>query len=202
MSPIEYVEKHPITQELRRLGLTKEQLDSIRFSSNNQQYPFEFWSVRASPDTPMSAVGIFKTYCTLKWLILDTPPYSRDKEDAWRLVNDAMAAEQIAKGLSLRGAQSKRAKKPRGKIPDDERTLDQIIRELALKPDFLEDSTQELWRHFYAELDELGLKPKELKHPAKPAKCAYSYGPDDHRRQITYGRFANLVSEFRNEKSR
>jgi hypothetical protein len=202
MTPRQYLEKHSITVKLRRLGVTDEQLEEIRFSGSNRDWPFEQWSVRSSDGTPLTATPLLKVYCTLKWLILDNPPYSRDKEDAWRLVNDAMAAEEIAKGLNLRGAQSKRAKRPRGKIPDDERTLDQIIQEIAVNPDLLEEDALKLWRHFYAELDELALNPKEVKHPTTLAKCAYEYGPEHHRKKITYGRFANVVSEFRNQKSR
>ena len=46
-------------------------------------------------------------------------------------------------------AQRRRAKRPRGKITDDGKTLNQVIEILVSKPEYLDLSAPELWPHFF-----------------------------------------------------
>ena len=107
------------------------------------------------------------------------------------------AAEEFA-SLPVIKAQRRRAKKPRGRVTDDGKTLRQIIETLVAKPESRDLSAPELWPRLYAELDQLDLDPKEI-NPGKLKKAACSYQFNSKRKRITYRRFANLVSEFRNK---
>jgi hypothetical protein len=109
------------------------------------------------------------------------------------------AAEEVAL-LPVVRAQRCRAKKPRGKVTEEGRTLGQVIELLVSKPEYGDSSASELWTHFYAELDRLDLEPKD-KNQGKLNKSSYSYEFGGKRKIISYGRFANLVSKYR-KKSR
>jgi hypothetical protein len=98
-------------------------------------------------------------------------------------------------------AQRRRARKPRGKITDTEETLNQVIEKLVTSREHLHSPAHEIWPHLYARLDELQLNPREVRHPTDSKKRAYRYEFNRKIKTITFGRFANLVSEFR-QKSR
>lgn len=102
--------------------------------------------------------------------------------------------------LALVEAQRRRARRPRGKVTVDGRTLNQIVEMLVSKSEHRTLTAPELWPHFFAELDKLDLDPKEIK-AANQKKSEYSYEFNGKKRSITYGRFANLVSKYR-QKSR
>jgi hypothetical protein len=139
-SPVEYLAGHELTQELRRQGVTDQQLEAIRFWSNNVGWPFEQWSFTWANGTPETAIPLMKAYCALKWLILNDPPGSRDKDDAWRLVGETLIAPIYKSGLEYRHAQSQRARRPRGRLTDDGKTMPEVVRQLALKPGILRGS--------------------------------------------------------------
>jgi len=126
-----YLASHPITLRLRQLGATDEHLAAMNFRDNNVGWPFDRWSFTWGHGTPLETLHFMKAYCDLKWLILDDPPYSRDKEDAWRLVRDEIVAPIYALGLKFKEAQKRRAKKARGKIPTTDLTIREIIGGLA-----------------------------------------------------------------------
>jgi len=109
------------------------------------------------------------------------------------------AADEFA-SLPVIKAQRRRAKKPRGKVTEDGRTLDQVIEQLVSKTGSRDYSAPELWSPFYAELDQLELDPKDM-NPGNMKKAFYSYEFGTERKTITYRRFANLVSKYR-KKSR
>jgi hypothetical protein len=108
-------------------------------------------------------------------------------------------AEELA-SLPVIKAQQRRAKKPRGRVTDDGKTLPQIVETLLAKPESRVLSAPELWSHLYAELDQLDLDPREI-NPGNLKQAAYTYQFNNKRKPITYRRFANRVSEFR-KKSR
>jgi len=196
MSPAEFVEKHPITQELLHLGVTKDQLDSIRFRSNNQGFAFEFWSVRVSPNTPMIALPLFKPYCTLKWLLIENPPDSRDKQDAWRYLNDLRVAADVQLGQKHRAEQAMRAQNSRVKVGDQGETIREVIKALALHPEHREKSVPQLWPIFFAKLEDLARAPKEL-----VGVKAYTYeGSGKKRRRMTFSWFRKIVYSCRKDK--
>ena len=157
MTPAQYVKGHYVTRELKRLGVTNKQLNSMRFTGKNGKDPFERWSFWVD-SAPENAFPLVKAYCALKWLILENPPYSRDKEDAWRLVNDTTAAPTFVIGESARKAQRERSQKARGKVPDEGTTIDEIVRKLAVKPQHRYETAKELWPRFLSSLRELGLE--------------------------------------------
>lgn len=104
-------------------------------------------------------------------------------------------------GARYREVQRARARKPRGKVAEDGRTLSQISRDFVLRPEHHDQSTKKLWPHFFAELDRLELDPSEIAHPMNLSKSAYAFCDDKgNERKIAYGRFANIVSRVRQKK--
>lgn len=87
--------------------------------------------------------------------------------------------------------QSKIAKVPRGKLTDTGDNLGDVIARLASRKD---ETAPELWPQLYAELDALGLDPKETEDRDDQRKSLYDYGDDRH---ITFGQFANRISKIR-----
>jgi hypothetical protein len=197
-SPEEYLAGHELTQELRRRGLTDQQLEATRFWDNNAGWPFQQWSFTWANGTPVTAIPLMKPYCALRWLILDDPPGSGDKNDAWRLVSETLFAPIYKSHLEYRNAQSKRARRPRGRLTDDGPTMPKVVRRLALKPERRDDTARELWPHLVAELDDLGLAPQSTDSiEFRNSFCTYDF--KDGRKQITFGQFANLVSGARSK---
>ena len=198
-TPQQYVASHLITKQLTKRGVTDEQLAQLRFREKDRGYPFDEWSFTWGGNLPPEAIPFVKAYCALKWLILEEPPASRDKEDAWRYVNDAMIAPAATIGLKHREAQRQRAQRPRVKVTDDGQTIRQIVEQLARNPEYKEETAPELWRRFYAALDELGLDPKEVMYSERTP--GYEYTFRGIRRKMSYRQFANNVSVSRVRKS-
>jgi len=68
---------------------------------------------------------------------------------------------------------------------------------LALRPELRDETARELWPHLYAELDRMTLNPEETPDPKDPRRDAYAYDYSDSRKTITFGQFANVVSQSR-----
>lgn len=198
-TPAQYLETHCLTRELQRLGVTEEQRQAMRFRGTNKGLPFDRWSFTFLGTTPILAISLVRAYAALKWLILENPSYSRDKEDAWRLVAETMAAPTLAIGERARDAQSKKAKKPRGRITDDGRTMDQVIARLALTQ-YPRESARAIWTHLGAVLEEEGLSPAEIVDTEDPQKWTYEYDFNDQRKRISFRRFQAVLSKARREK--
>jgi len=193
-TPGQHLAAHKITRKLRNLGVTDEQLKSVQFK--NQSGPFDQWPWGSSGTLPSRAIPSAKAYCALKWLILENPTCSRDKDDAWRLVGEAMFPLPARPSPRISYAQSERAKKPRGKITDDGKTIGQAIEKLAK---WRNDGARELWPHLFALLSENGLNPVEIEDPRNPRKTTYVYDFMDgrKRKEMCFGRFANIVSKIK-----
>jgi hypothetical protein len=197
-----YLEQHPITQEIRRRGARNEHLEAIRFSSFNRRLPFDRWSVIGGPvELPVGAIAMLKAYCALKWLVIDDPGPSQDRDDAWRLVAETMVAPVFATGMIMSAAQRARAKRPRGRT-EDGRTIREIIGRLVSAPECRDASVKELWPQFFSTLEVLDLGPEEVPAPRDRNGAAYRYDARGSQRRITFGRFATIISELRREKSR
>jgi hypothetical protein len=192
-SPEEYLAGHELTRELRRQGLTDQQLEAIRFCWNNDGWPFRQWSFTWANGTPETAIPLMNAYCALKWLILDDPPGSRDKDDACRLVGETSIAPIYEANLKYRHQQSERAGRPRGRLTNDGKTMSEVVRRLALKPERRDDTAKDLWPHLHAELEDLRLDP-QLTDNLEFRKSFYTYDFKDGQRKITFGQFAKLVS--------
>jgi len=203
-TPKRYLESHYLTRELERLGVTDEQRQAMRFRGTNKGLPFDRWPFTWLGTIPYQASGLVRAYCALKWLVLENPSHSRDKEDAWRLVSETVAAPTFAMGERVRNAQSTRAKKLRGKLAAEGGTIGQVIAELAVQRQHRRKTAKELWPHLLALLNEKDLDPKEVDDPKSPQKMAYEYDFNNAngRKKITFLRFQGIVSKARREKKR
>ena len=203
MQPQELIDNHPITLQLKNLGLTDEQLDGLRFRGSNKGWEFDLWPITWRQGTPTeNVVHLFKPFCALKWLLLENPAPSRNREDAWQLVAVAAAAPIFEIGQRAKTSQQKRATKPRGKLGDHGLTMRQIICELQAKPERCEETAEALWPHFLADLRDVHqVDPVEISHPTNTRNRACEYDLRDGRKRITFGRFANVVASCR-RKSR
>jgi hypothetical protein len=93
-------------------------------------------------------------------------------------------------GKSHSAQQSQRAKKPRSPLTG---IIESLVRQ------YPEESAKELWRHFYAALDEEGLNPDAIEQSDQRRwRYEYDFG-DEGRKTITYGHFANTVSQLKSE---
>jgi hypothetical protein len=197
----ELISDHVITIQLKRLGVTDEQLNTVRFRPHNDGLPFDRWTFTWGLRTPLEILPWMKDFCALKWLLLGEPPPSRDRDDAYHLVSVAMAAPTFHRGVNFSRTQRLRAKKPRGKVNDDNVRIEQIIERLALNPEHRDETAKELWPHFFHELEEAKFRPVDDPR-LDPRKMSYRYkGSDGSEGGITFRRFANIVSRFR-KKSR
>jgi hypothetical protein len=86
-TPQQHLDAHPITRHLRSTRISKKQLDGVRFRRRESE-PFEQWATLSTADWPIKRLVDLRVWCTLRWLILENPPPSRDKDDAWKLIAD------------------------------------------------------------------------------------------------------------------
>jgi hypothetical protein len=154
--PQQFIETHSITRELGSLGVTDDHLQAMRFRRTNDDLPFDLWPFEFPTDLPREARPLVKSYCTLKWLILEHPPYSRNRDDAYRLRSETIVAPIFNIGMKAKIAQRDRAKKPRGKITSYGETLGHLIETLALQRQYRADTARELWPHFFCRFDGAG----------------------------------------------
>jgi hypothetical protein len=190
MTPQEIVNNHIITERLRRLGLTDEQLASVRYRSNQENVPIEQWPITWGPGVATAAIPQLHDYCRLKWLVLENPPPSSDKEAAAVFVSNAELSPFVKIALRFTAAQSERAKKPRGLLTEDGKTVTALIDDFCARPENRELSAKQLWPRFFAELESFGLDPNA-------GNDRYTYdggGRGNERRHISFVYFRNLVS--------
>src|SRR5580692_1001026 len=83
----ENISEHMITIHLKNIGVTDEQLKVMRFRPNCNNLPFDQWTFTWGPGTPLEAIPRIKDYCALKWLLLESPLPSRDRDDASRVIS-------------------------------------------------------------------------------------------------------------------
>lgn len=110
-------------------------------------------------------------------------------------------AEQIGKAEKYREHQSKNASKPRNRIKanGEEISITTIVEKLALRVDELGAYLphKDLWAELYAELDKLGLNPKETTKNKNPFSIEYDVSDDGARKSIKYASFKAMVSKKR-----
>jgi hypothetical protein len=58
-------------------------------------------------------------------------------------------------------------------------------------------TAKELWPRCFAQLDELGLSPKEIPCGSGSRKSAYLYDTSRGSKRITFAQFSNVVSKTR-----
>jgi hypothetical protein len=111
----------------------------------------------------------------------------------WRAIYSDI--ESLAKeGFDLHKRQATIAQKPRG-------ITDEIVGRLSTSPTYSEESAEELWFRFIDALQVLEHDPEEIPHASgdtKKSKCTYWI--KDTEKHISFGRFANVVAEYRSGK--
>jgi hypothetical protein len=117
----------------------------------------------------------------------------RARDEFRRQAEEARRAEFSRK-------QSERASHPRApKI--DGKTIKKLVVSLALRKSNLGLAAKELWPKLFDALYELGCDPERVDDPGNTAWEAYRYyalsSAGKVKKMITYGHFANLVSEAR-----
>lgn len=95
----------------------------------------------------------------------------------------------------IRENQSIKAKKLRSQIKE-------LVKNLALSNEHNAESAKQLWTHFFSELEASEFDPEEINHMTDLSKSAYEYNFLEKRKRITFGRFANMISDCRKLKSR
>lgn len=84
-TPREYLANSNIADRLRRLGITDDQLEAVRFRRDDGD-PFDSWRVMSTRPWPIALLHDMRAWCAFRWLILEDPEASRDRDDAWNLV--------------------------------------------------------------------------------------------------------------------
>ena len=112
-------------------------------------------------------------------------------------------SDALNMGDAFSKAQSVKAKLPRGNILDDDEsktTIGEIIGLLATSFEHNEEGAKELWMPFYSELEKRHLDPKIVDHPHDQKKSYIEYG-NGGQKKMTFGQFANTVSNHRTGKN-
>ncbi len=90
VKPAKYLREHGLISRLKGLGLKTKQLNAVRFQRDEGD-SFREWRVRSSEDWPINLLHEMQVWCTFRWLILDNPPSSPDRDDAWKFVGSYLA---------------------------------------------------------------------------------------------------------------
>lgn len=99
-------------------------------------------------------------------------------------------------GERFKDSQSGKAKKSRVKVGDNGEVLAEVIKELIKR--YPNETSKELWSHFYSKLDQLGLCPKEIIIKDIPT---YKYMFGERYRTICFKTFSNRVSKIKKSLS-
>ena len=121
------------------------------------------------------------------------------EERALAKLTDPAFAALVIKGKKYGRQQSKIAKKPRAWVGDLGQTISDIIGRLAQNK---VATAKELWPHFFSELDQYDLNPKEVNHPTNRAQAKYLYDFKEGQKSITFGSFEKMVSLHRGGKKK
>lgn len=206
-----FVATHAITRTLRDLGVTEQQLASVRFWKHGPDVPFEYWPITFSGRVDHAPLSTLRAYGALKLLSDPNCLETAHREAAARLVSEteaqlqydfvravmqqmgrcpeeAMRDHEYAHRYRLE--QRRRAQKPRP-ITDDGRNLAELVQELMVKPENREAKAADLWPKLYALLEELDLEPEDLGN-----KYSYRAGGVQPR-TIAFRSFTNRVSKIR-----
>jgi len=189
---------HPIVLELNRLGATEEQLENIRFWKKGEDCPFEEWPITWKGNLAPAAISLARAYCALKWIVLDDPPSSHDRDAAYRQISAIEIKPFIDTAERHSLAQSNRAKKKRKRINEDGTTLKDIIQRLMSKPELAMLKAKKLWPHLYSALDEIGAGPVDISSAKDLNTPTYKYETCNGSTIIKFDRFQNIMSEIKN----
>jgi hypothetical protein len=198
ISPEEFLKTHEITQSLRKLGVTDQELAKIQLTRRRGDFPFSLWNLEY-PDSRSNlspeALPLLKPYAALKYLMLEGPIPSADTQAAWDLISLVMSAPLLELGQQTKELQRARAQKPRGKVEHGGKTVRQIIERLFAKNP--EAQLRDHWDSFLRRLDDEGLSPAIINDQVDPARDRITYQALAGTRTMGFRRFANIISEIR-----
>ena len=221
MTPEQLLESDSLTAWLKAKGWTDEELQDSKFWLWNPELPFATWSFTFPGHRDLKELDAarLKAHLALRWLLIDRPPGSRNRDDArefvasvksaplnddWALIVSGKAIPLMDAGRRYRETQRRRATKRRGVLWSDGPTMKELIEDLATRPDLDAEAPKGLWPHLYSKLTEEGLSPLEASNHSAPRKSVLTYEPgstargdDPPRKSITYGRFCTIVSHAR-----
>jgi hypothetical protein len=203
LPPTASAEAQDLTDRLRALGASDDELSRIELTLRRDGVPFSLWNLLISGpllNLPEEARPLLKPYATLKWLLLEDPPPSRDRDEAWVLVAMTCSAPSIELGQKTAQLQSDRAKKSRGRVSPGGQTSRQIIeRVVEINPT---GKIQQYWETFFRRLDEAVLAPRFVYDPFDEKKVSIEYETTTQpRKKMSFARFKNIISEIRRKKS-
>lgn len=213
---------HPLTDEMRKRGMSDAQLESLRFTPGQDGTPFSEWVFRGPGDMPAPAIPLGKAYCTLKWLLLDAPPASRNRDDAYQYITNSYAEQLVSDSLltkaesekiisensdkiekydQFKASQKEKSKMMRRKIGNDRLSMPNIVRKFAAMPDNYGLEAKDLWNSFQGFLRDqevIVIGPTE-EVPLVDQICSYE---DDHDGTISYKYFRRLLAQVRKVAAR
>jgi hypothetical protein len=147
---------------LKKLGLSEEQLNSIKFSQKHRDRPIDEWPMTYDPDIKIAATpklpSLMRRYAVLKFALVDGPAENSPQvSEAFALISNEQVAGLAAEGLAFFSRQKGAAQKPRGYIPEIRMTMREFVMEYALRGENRLLSALELWPGFGAHLRWNGL---------------------------------------------
>ena len=86
MTPKKYLAQNILTAHLKRLGVTRKQLDGVEFQIPSGA-SFSDWPVKSREPWPNDLLYEKHVWCAFRWLIIADPPWSQDKDAAWTYVS-------------------------------------------------------------------------------------------------------------------
>jgi len=105
-----FLSEHQITADLRACGISDEQLQQFCFSGGKSPHPFEAWAITGPDEILCVPYSLAKSYCALRWLIIENPTSSRETQDAWQYIANVMADPLTALGEVVKSNQKKATK--------------------------------------------------------------------------------------------
>jgi hypothetical protein len=101
VTPKKYLAQNILTAHLKRLGVTRKQLDGVEFQIPAGA-PFSDWPVNSRELWPEGLLYAKHVWCTFRWLIIADPPWSPDRDAAWSYVAWYLKGLDESKGRDAR----------------------------------------------------------------------------------------------------
>lgn len=190
---------HPLSKEVRALGLSEQEQSEIRFFKPNESLSLEAWAYTFPPDWDYSRFRLFEGYlkpcAALNWALHENPLPRRS--EAFAVVNDFITTKLAHGALRYNELQRNKARKPRGKVSEDGETLSDVVAALITRPELKDAKLSELWDHLHGELDRHHLSPRDIEHTTDQRKDCYEYTTHHGVKTIRRATFYNLVSKIK-----
>jgi hypothetical protein len=135
------------------LGLSDQQLNSIKFTGKHRHRPMDEWVLTWDPHIPIVSnpqiPSLMRQYAILKFALVDGPAEnSPDVPQAFRLISEDIIAGLAADQLAYCNRQRTTARKPRGHIKEIGMTMHEFVEKYALVGENRLLAAKELWLGF------------------------------------------------------